>query len=103
MINIVIGNIIDDQLQLFEQLTQASLANKKLPEIESLPEKLMVDLSVVKECDSIGIASLIWLLRKAQEKNCQIFWKNIPNYIEKILSLYKLNAEGLIQDARKSH
>ena len=50
-----------------------------------------VDAGQVKKADSIGVAALILLIRKAREQQIDLQWVNIGEHLRKMLAVYELD------------
>ncbi|SUO96599.1 STAS domain-containing protein [Suttonella ornithocola] len=92
------------QLALVSTLTADYLSNQPFSALsEKLPSMIVVDGSTVTNCDSAGVAALIWLLQQAEKQQAKIIWQNLPIIVTRLLSLYDLNNKELIFYAGTTH
>lgn len=54
-------------------------------------QSVTVDAGKVEKADSIGIAALILLIRKAREQEIELQWVNISEHLRKMLAVYELD------------
>lgn len=87
-------------LRLPSALTAAALCSydfsKKTPAL-SMP--LRIDGSAVEQCDSVGIAALVWLLQCCLRAGQMPQFVHLPDAVLPLLDLYKLHNRNLICNA----
>lgn len=54
-------------------------------------QSVTVDAGRVEKADSIGVAALILLMRKAREQQIELQWVNIGEHLRKMLAVYELD------------
>lgn len=57
------ADISNGCLRLPERLCAQTLAGQDFSQAPVLPAQLLVDAQALRDCDSAGIAALLWLLR----------------------------------------
>lgn len=88
-------------LRLPAVLTDVSLQALDYKNVPSFTSSLTVDASAVEECDSVGIAVLIWLLQCAIRQQVAVHFVQLPVVVLRLLDLYNLHHKDLIFDAGK--
>lgn len=94
-----LGSIDNDSLTLPEILTASGLQGEDFTSTLHLPPILMVSAANVRECDSVGIAALLWLLQQAERCGSMVQFQTLPTVITQLLDLYDLHNKELIFDA----
>ena len=54
-------------------------------------DSVTIDAHRVEKADSIGIAALVLLIRKAREQEIELQWVNIGEHLRKMLAVYELD------------
>lgn len=91
----IFGELINGVLTLHPIFTVTLFDGQPLEQAEFSTETLIINGENVRQCDSVGIAALIWLTEKAREENVSLIWKNLPSAITHLLDLYELDLLGL--------
>lgn len=96
MIETPLGTIdADAVLHLSATLTQLSLAQKPFSRFsQALPERITVDAHAVRQCDSAGVAALIWWCRYCRQQNARLVWRPLPASITELAALYQIDFQA---------
>lgn len=90
----------DGCLRLPARLCAEEVARMDFSRPPVLPAQLRVEAEGLKDCDSAGIAALLWLLRQAQMQDSALVWQGFSPRLQALLRLYDVDRQGLLSDAR---
>lgn len=95
-------NISSSPVELSGELTRHSIlqiTQKSIKELLS-PSSVTLDLSKITRIDTAGLAWLFYLLEQASINNCELYFVNIPNKLDKLIRLS--GVEGFLPVKNKS-
>ena len=97
------ADISDGCLRLPERLCAQALAGQAFSQAPVLPAQLLVDAQALRDCDSAGIAALLWLLRHGRQQAVRIVWQGFSPQLQLLPHLYDVDTQGSINDARAAN
>lgn len=85
-------SLLHESIKLHDALVISTVSNLLNPLSKQIisAEELDIDLSIVKNIDSAGIAFLLELKSKAKQEKCKISFTNIPYVVNRLCQLYQI-------------